>query len=83
MLGPLLFLLHINDLPNIVTSQVRLFADDCLLYRPIRSVVDQEGFQRDLEALEQLKTVNLLRQSSVKLLDLFMGITGGLALHIC
>ena len=53
MLGPLLFLLHINDLPNVVTSQVRLFADDCLLYRPIRSVVDQEAFQCDMDALER------------------------------
>ncbi len=32
---------------------MRLFADDCLLYRPIRSVSDQEAFQCDLEALEQ------------------------------
>ena len=42
----------ISDLPNVVTSQVRLFADDCLLYRPIRSVVDQEAFQCDMDALE-------------------------------
>ena len=42
VLGPLLgFFVHTNDLPNFVTSQVRLFADDCLLYRPIRSVLDQ------------------------------------------
>ena len=29
VLGPLLFLCHINDLLNCVKSKVRLFADDC------------------------------------------------------
>ena len=53
VLGPLLFLIHINDLSSVVTSQVRLLADDCLLYRPVRSVSDQEVFQCDLDALEQ------------------------------
>ena len=50
--GPILFLLHINDLPSIVSSKVRLFADDCLIYRQIKSNNDQIEQQRDLNLLE-------------------------------
>ena len=53
VLGPILFLLHINDLPDHVTSSVRLFADDCLLYRPIRSQDDQHLLQEDINSLTQ------------------------------
>ncbi len=51
VMGPLLFLLYINALPGHVTSTVRLFADDCLLYRPIRTPDDQVKLQKDLHAL--------------------------------
>ena len=35
VLGPLLFLCHIKDLSDSVTSNVRLFADDCLYIEPL------------------------------------------------
>ena len=37
VLGPLSFLLHINDKPSCANSKVRLFTDDCLLYRQIKN----------------------------------------------
>ena len=35
VLGPVLFLLYINDITSEIQSQVRLFADDCLIYHTI------------------------------------------------
>lgn len=52
VLGPLLFLCLINDLPESVKSSVRLFANDCLLRRTIRTLKDLEILQDDLMLLE-------------------------------
>ena len=53
VLGPLLFLTFINDMPEVTSSDIRLFADDSLLYRRITSGRDTEILQQDLAALER------------------------------
>ena len=52
VLGPSLFLVYINDLPEGLTSVVRLFADDTIVYRSIRSENDSYALQEDLGKLE-------------------------------
>ena len=55
VLGPLLFLLHVNDMRSVVDprTSVRLFVDDTLIYRVIDGIEDQVALQRDLASLEQ------------------------------
>ena len=51
VLGPILFLIFINDLTDNIKSSVRLFADDCVLYRNIHSLQDCLILQKDLDSL--------------------------------
>ena len=44
ILGPLLFSLYINDISVGIDSQIRLFADDCVFYRGIKTVLDSCSF---------------------------------------
>ena len=76
VLGPLLFLIFINDLPECVISKTRLFADDAVVYREIRSEKDCLELQKDLYELEKWENTwgmsfhpdkcNILRVSRAK-----------------
>ena len=61
VLGSLLFLTYINDMPSHTESDVRLIADDSLLYREIRNTNDSIQLQEDLNALESWEKKWLMR----------------------
>ncbi len=51
ILGPVLFLLYVNDLPDITQNTAKMFADDTKLYARIQDEQDCENLQRDLNHL--------------------------------
>jgi len=51
VLGPLLFLVHVNDIWRNIDSRIRLFSDDCIIYRKITNKNDIEELQKDLDIL--------------------------------
>jgi len=53
VLGPLLFLVYINDITHIISSSCNLFADDCIIYKQINSPTDRNILQDDLTQLEK------------------------------
>lgn len=70
VLGPLLFLIYINDLPLTVSSAIRLFADDCVIYRPILTSDDTAILQQDLFNIQEwclkwLMKINISKSSLV------------------
>ena len=68
VMGPLLFLLFINDMPSVLnpSTSCKLFADDCLIYRSISSLRDQVIFQNDLNVLHSWGETWGLRFNSSK-----------------
>ena len=53
VLGPLLFLIFINNIGISISSTLRLFADECLLYRVIDSTRDAKLLQHDLHLITE------------------------------
>ena len=52
VLGPILFVIYINDLPDAVLSEVYMFADDTKIYKQIKSKEDQKRLQEDLNKMQ-------------------------------
>ena len=58
VLGPMLFLIYVNDLPKLVVCKMVLFADDIKLWARIESTRDCLLLQRDLDALHDWSARN-------------------------
>ena len=72
VLGPLLFLIYINDISKNLSpnTKIRLFADDSLLYRTISSPSDSAQLQKDLDTLQLWETSNKMEFHPGKCLTL-------------
>ena len=70
ILGPLLFLLYINDLPQSLKSQPLIYADDCSLMQTVMKVGDRskknEELQADLDQIGSWAAVNQMKFAAHK-----------------
>ena len=77
VLGPVLFVIYVNDLPDSVKSDIKLLADDTKLYASGKKMGtgNQHQMQVDLEALERWSAIWLLpfNQRKCKILHLSQG----------
>jgi hypothetical protein len=68
IVGPLLFVIFINDLPEFIPNQAKtaLFADDTKLYRSISSISDCESLQRDISSLNDWSQNSIMKFNALK-----------------
>lgn len=66
VLGPLLFLVFINDISQNLTCSIRLFADDCILYQEIVNSYDYQNLQDNIRKIEEWVHSNKMKLNSEK-----------------
>ena len=73
VLGPILFIIFINDILDNVQSEGFLFADDTKVFRSVGSKADAEALQADIDTLEEWSNTWLLRFNPKKCHVLSLG----------
>jgi hypothetical protein len=52
VLGPLLFLLYVNDIPRYIDCNILMFADDVKIWKSVASLADSANLQGNIDALQ-------------------------------
>lgn len=73
VLGPLLFLLFVNDLPDWIKSSIRMFADDTKMWRVIKTEEDRDILQCDIDKLMEWSDNWLLKFNQAKCKVMYIG----------
>ena len=73
MLGPLLFILYVNDITDGVQSTLEMFADDSKLYRIIQNPCDTDTLQHDLNYISNWSKLWLLNFNTTKCSVMHLG----------
>ena len=53
VLGSLLFICYVNDMSEIVTSMIKMFADDTKIFAECKNDEERKKLQRDMEYMQQ------------------------------
>jgi len=73
VLGPLLFICYINDMPETVSSFIYMYADDTKVVREVTSVTDCEELQSDLDSIQHWSQMWQLKFNSDKCKIMHLG----------
>ena len=52
VIDPAMFVLFINDMPEVVTSCIEMFADDAKVFKAMMTEQDRSDLQEDLDNLQ-------------------------------
>lgn len=75
VIGPVLFLIYINDLLEDVNSNGKLFVDDSMIFRKIKTTQDRDILQQDLLRLQEWSKKWLLEFNEGKCSVMHLGRT--------
>ena len=66
VLRPVLFIIYVNDLPDLIHSSIQMFADDTKVFNKITCSSDHEELQRDIDSLVEWSVAWQLKFNTAK-----------------